>query len=110
MINSSPGDLAPVFGVMLEKATALCDASFGTLATYDGKLFAPAAAHGMPPDFAAFRSKRGAFAAPPDSSLERVRYGESLVHFGNVCDCDEQRSSLSASLEESRHSQPNSRG
>jgi class 3 adenylate cyclase/putative methionine-R-sulfoxide reductase with GAF domain len=84
VINSSPGDLAPVFGAMLEKATALCEASFGTLATYDGELFAPAAAHGVPPAFAAFRSKRGAFSAPSGSSLERVRNGESLVHIADV--------------------------
>jgi hypothetical protein len=77
VINSSAGDLAPVFGAMLE-------ASFGTLVTYDGELFAPAAAHGVPPAFAASRSKRGAFAAPSGSSLERVRNGESLVHIADV--------------------------
>ena len=65
VINSSPGDLAPVIDTMLEKATRLCDAAYGVLWTYDGHTFHGAAARGVPPELLAFlRSHRPPCRAP----------------------------------------------
>ena len=46
VINAKPGDLAPVFDAMLEKALALCGSAFGTLNVFDGEMFHVVASRG----------------------------------------------------------------
>ena len=64
VINSSPGNLAPVFDAVLEKAMRLCGAAMGFLHTYDGERFHSVAQRGVPSAFAAFRAENPPRAMP----------------------------------------------
>ena len=82
VINSSPGDLTPVFDAMLEKATRLCEAAFGMLSTYNGERFDALALHGVPESFADFL--RAPVQPVPGSALYHLAQGERYVHFADV--------------------------
>jgi two-component system, NtrC family, sensor kinase len=83
VINSSPGDLAPVFDAMLEKALSLCEASFGVLCTYDGDSFRAAALRGVPARYAEFLTS-GPLRPGPGNGLARLVAGERVVHVLDV--------------------------
>jgi GAF domain-containing protein len=78
VINSSPGDLSPVFEAILEKAHSLCGAAHGSLMTFDGEFFRAGATHGLPDSMAEFL--RGGFPIYPGSPQDRLVRGERFVH------------------------------
>ena len=83
VINSSPGDLAPVFDAVVEKAMRLCEANHGYLFTYDGDCFHSAAIHGEP-RFVEWQWQLGPFQPPANTLLGRIRHGEPLVHIADL--------------------------
>src|SRR5262249_2007187 len=72
LISSSPGELEPVFQAMLENAVRICEAQFGTLFRYDGKLFHRAAGIGTPAALVEFQKQRGPFRPESAGVLARV--------------------------------------
>ena len=79
VINSSPGDLGPVFDAILGKALSLCEAACGTLWTYDGETFRLTAQHDVPEEFDEFLRSVGPVRPQEASSLRRLLDGEHLV-------------------------------
>ena len=55
VINSSSGDLEPIFAAMLEKAIRICDANFGNIYRWDGEVLHLLASHNTPPALAEAR-------------------------------------------------------
>ena len=78
VISSSPGELEPVFQTMLENATRLCEAKFGTMYFREGDAFRAVAMHGAPP---AYREARlHALVRPgPTTGIGRVVQTKDVV-------------------------------
>ena len=55
VISSSPGDVEPVFGTMLEKAVRICDATFGNIYRWRDNALHLASTHNTPPEYAEHR-------------------------------------------------------
>jgi len=90
VINSSPGDLAPVFDTMLDKALHLCEASYGALQTFDGDFFSMVA-HRTPGDqrYQDVIAQMGPFRPERGSTVDRLVRGESVVQILDLS-ADEQ--------------------
>ena len=85
VINSSPGDLAPVFEAMLEKAIHLCEGIQGTLWTFAGERPHLAASQGLSAEFVETLRARREHEDPGDHDpVRRIMHGERLVQILNV--------------------------
>ena len=83
VISSSPGELEPVFKAMLENATRICDAKFGTLQLLEGDGFRAVALHNAPPAFADY-VRRGLLRPGPNVPLSRMARTKQVVHIADI--------------------------
>ena len=87
VISSSPGDLEAVFRNMLENATRICEAKFGTLDLYEGGGLRLAAAHDVPPVFTEVRGE-GPFQPAPGGILDTAMRTRRTVHIHDLATTD----------------------
>jgi GAF domain-containing protein len=83
VIGSTPGELDPVFQKMLENATRVCGAQFGTLTLYDGESYSRAATYNVPIAFANSRENM-LFRPHPQSGLAIVARTGQVVQIRDL--------------------------
>ena len=84
IISSSRTELQPVFGAILDSATRICGAKFGTLYLRDGNGVRAAAMHNAPPAYAEERKQDRLIQPPPDSVLARMLSTKQAVQVHDV--------------------------
>ena len=89
VINSSPGDLSPVFDAMLEKAMRLSGVAYGSLELYDGECFHSVAMHGLSGALADLLRKP--FEPIPGGPSARLLGGEGIVQIADIAELAEQQ-------------------
>ena len=92
IINSSPGNLSPVFDAMLEKATRLCDGVQGVLWTIDGEIADMAATYGLPAEFEALLRGGETPVVGPPLALRQIMAGERLLNIPDLAEHELYRS------------------
>src|SRR5262249_13465529 len=84
VIASSSGELQPVFQAMLENATRLCKAKFGTLYLCEGDALRMIAMYGAPAAFAEARRRNPMIRPNPETTLGRALATKRAVQIGDV--------------------------
>jgi len=82
VINSSPGDLAPVFDTMLAKALRLCEAAFGILFVRSDEEFVAGATRGLPRVLDDYVRKP--FRPSPEGFFRRAAEGQDVEQFEDL--------------------------
>ena len=85
VISSSPGELGPVFQVMLENATRICEAKLGVLFLWEGQgRYRVAALHGASARLAQERRPGTVIRPPSSTGIGRVASTRRVAHIPDI--------------------------
>jgi GAF domain-containing protein len=84
VISGSPGDLAPVFHAMLENATRICEATFGSMLLREGDAYRRVAMHNAPPNFEEFSRNAPVLRPGIAAAVDRVIDTRQVSHILDV--------------------------
>src|SRR6202165_2908798 len=84
VISSTPGDLQPVFQSLLENATRVCGAKFGTMNLFEGNNIRLVALHNVPPAYADALGQSRTFRPHPKSGLGQVIRTNQVTHIADL--------------------------
>jgi len=80
LISKSPRDLNLVFRTILDDATRICNANFGTLFRFDGENFYSVAQFNTPEALLEAQTRRGPFKPTPGTPIDKVMRTKQVTH------------------------------
>src|SRR5450759_3622776 len=84
VISSSPGELEPVFQAMLENATRICEAKFGSLVLFEGNMYRRVALHNAPAAFVEEQAREPVRPLAASPTLSRVAGTKQVIHIDDI--------------------------
>jgi GAF domain-containing protein len=84
VISASPGDLEPVFDMILDNALEICEANMGDVFRIEGNAARIVGTRGALPEYATFRRDQPPYVPAPDTPLSAVIHSREPVHVADM--------------------------
>jgi GAF domain-containing protein/DNA-binding response OmpR family regulator/anti-sigma regulatory factor (Ser/Thr protein kinase) len=84
VISSAPGELAAAFDAVLENATRICSASFGSLVLFEGNAYRRVALHNAPAGFVEAQAQNPVQPLSASPTLGRVAATKQVVQVADI--------------------------